>query len=232
MRNKITIAIDGFSSTGKSTIAKLLAKKYNYIYVDTGAMYRAVTLFAKQNLLVGIDFLKIEELISNLAHISLEFSYNDVAGFAEMFLNEINVEKEIRTLEVSKLVSKVASISEVRKKLVAEQKEMGKKGGIVMDGRDIGTVVFPDAELKLFMTASADKRATRRYKELIDRGDNVSFEDILFNVQERDRIDSTREDSPLRKAEDAIEFDNSDMGIQEQFERICSLVDAKLNQIE
>jgi cytidylate kinase len=231
MRNKITIAIDGFSSTGKSTIAKLLAKKYNYIYVDTGAMYRAVTLFAKQNLLVGIDFLKIEELISNLAHISLEFSYNDVLGFAEMFLNEINVEKEIRTLEVSKLVSKVASISEVRKKLVAEQKEMGKKGGIVMDGRDIGTVVFPDAELKLFMTASADKRATRRYKELIDRGDNVSFEDILFNVQERDRIDSTREDSPLRKAEDAIEFDNSDMGIQEQFERICSLVDAKLNQI-
>ena len=232
MRNKITIAIDGFSSTGKSTIAKLLAKKYNYIYVDTGAMYRAVTLFAKQNLLVGIDFLKIEELISNLAHISLEFSYNDVLGFAEMFLNEINVEKEIRTLEVSKLVSKVASISEVRKKLVAEQKEMGKKGGIVMDGRDIGTVVFPDAELKLFMTASADKRATRRYKELIDRGDNVGFEDILFNVQERDRIDSTREDSPLRKAEDAIEFDNSDMGIQEQFERICSLVDAKLNQIE
>jgi len=231
MRNKITIAIDGFSSTGKSTIAKLLAKKYNYIYVDTGAMYRAVTLFAKQNLLVGIDFLKVEELISNLAHISLEFSYNDVLGFAEMFLNEINVEKEIRTLEVSKLVSKVASISEVRKKLVAEQKEMGKKGGIVMDGRDIGTVVFPDAELKLFMTASADKRATRRYKELIDRGDNVSFEDILFNVQERDRIDSTREDSPLRKAEDAIEFDNSDMGIQEQFERICSLVDAKLNQI-
>jgi len=232
MRNKITIAIDGFSSTGKSTIAKLLAKKYNYIYVDTGAMYRAVTLFAKQNLLVGIDFLKIEELISNLAHISLEFSYNDVAGSAEMFLNEINVEKEIRTLEVSKLVSKVASISEVRKKLVAEQKEMGKKGGIVMDGRDIGTVVFPDAELKLFMTASADKRATRRYKELIDRGDNVGFEDILFNVQERDRIDSTREDSPLRKAEDAIEFDNSDMGIQEQFERICSLVDTKLNQIE
>jgi len=231
MRNKITIAIDGFSSTGKSTIAKLLAKKYNYIYVDTGAMYRAVTLFAKQNLLVGIDYLKIEELISNLAHISLEFSYNDVLGFAEMFLNEINVEKEIRTLEVSKLVSKVASISEVRKKLVAEQKEMGKKGGIVMDGRDIGTVVFPDAELKLFMTASADKRATRRYKELIDRGDNISFEDILFNVQERDRIDSTREDSPLRKAEDAIEFDNSDMGIQEQFERICSLVDAKLNQI-
>ena len=231
MRNKITIAIDGFSSTGKSTIAKLLAKKYNYIYVDTGAMYRAVTLFAKQNLLVGIDFLKVEELIFNLAHISLEFSYNDVLGFAEMFLNEINVEKEIRTLEVSKLVSKVASISEVRKKLVAEQKEMGKKGGIVMDGRDIGTVVFPDAELKLFMTASADKRATRRYKELIDRGDNVSFEDILFNVQERDRIDSTREDSPLRKAEDAIEFDNSDMGIQEQFERICSLVDAKLNQI-
>ena len=145
-----------------------------------------------------------------------------------MFLNNINVESEIRTLEVSQLVSKVATISEVRKKLVAEQQLMGKEGGIVMDGRDIGTVVFPDAELKLFMTASADKRATRRYKELLEKGDDVSFEEILFNVQERDRIDSTREDSPLVQAEDAIGFDNSDMGIDEQFERICTLVDRKL----
>jgi cytidylate kinase len=147
-----------------------------------------------------------------------------------MFLNGQNVEKEIRTLEVSQLVSKVAAISEVRKKLVAEQQQMGKNGGVVMDGRDIGTVVFPDAELKLFMTASADKRATRRYKELIDRGDKVNYKDILFNVQERDRIDSTREDSPLLKADDAIEFDNSDMGINEQFDRICSLVDKKLSE--
>ena len=144
-----------------------------------------------------------------------------------MFLNGINVEKEIRTLGISQLVSKVSAISEVRKKLVIEQQIMGKERGVVMDGRDIGTVVFPGAELKLFMTASADKRAKRRYKELIDRGDNVDFKDILFNVQERDRIDSTREDSPLMMADDAIEFDNSEMGIQEQFERICALVESR-----
>ncbi|PQJ78777.1 (d)CMP kinase [Polaribacter porphyrae] len=231
MKNKITIAIDGFSSTGKSTIAKLLAKKYNYVYVDTGAMYRAVTLFAKQNNYVGEGYLKKEELIKELNSISLSFKFNKDLGFAEMLLNGVNVEKEIRTLEVSQLVSKVAAISEVRKKLVAEQQLMGKERGIVMDGRDIGTVVFPDADLKLFMTASADKRATRRYKELIGRGDKVNFDEILFNVQERDRIDSTRKDSPLVKADDAIEFDNSDMGIQEQFERICSLVDRKLQEI-
>ncbi len=231
MNKKITIAIDGFSSTGKSTIAKLLAKKYNYIYVDTGAMYRSVALYAKQNDFVGDDFLSEQKLISNLKNVSLSFEYNNELGFAEMFLNGNNVEKEIRTLEVSQLVSKIAAISEVRKKLVAEQQQMGKEGGIVMDGRDIGTVVFPKAELKLFMTASADKRATRRYKELIDRGDNVNFEEILFNVEERDRIDSTRKDSPLVKATDAIEFDNSDMGIEEQFERICILVDQKLAEI-
>jgi cytidylate kinase len=231
MSKKITIAIDGFSSTGKSTIAKLLANKYNYIYVDTGAMYRAVSLFAKQYNFVSKEFLSKEKLISSLKDVSLSFQFNKDLGFSEMFLNGQNVEKEIRTLEVSQFVSKVATISEVRRKLVAEQQQMGKDGGIVMDGRDIGTVVFPNAELKLFMTASADKRATRRYKELIDRGDDVNFDDILFNVQERDRIDSTREDSPLLKADDAIEFDNSDMGIQEQFERICSLVDRKLVEI-
>jgi len=229
MNKKITIAIDGFSSTGKSTIAKLVAKKYNYIYVDTGAMYRAVSLFAKQHNFVGNDFLDKEKLIYNLKNISLSFKFNEDLGFAEMYLNDKNVEQEIRTLEISQLVSKVATISEVRRKLVAEQQQMGAKGGIVMDGRDIGTVVFPDAELKLFMTASADKRATRRYKELLDKGDKVTFDEILFNVEERDRIDSTREDSPLLKADDAIEFDNSDMGINEQFERICTLVDRKIS---
>ena len=228
MNKRITIAIDGYSSTGKSTIAKLLAEKYNYIYVDTGAMYRAVTLFAKHNGFITKDFLDEQQLINDLKDISLSFQFNSDLGFAEMFLNGKNVEKEIRTLEISQLVSKVAVISEVRSKLVAEQQSMGNEGGVVMDGRDIGTVVFPEAELKLFMTASADKRATRRYKELIGRGDNVSFDDILFNVQERDRIDSTRKDSPLRKADDAIEFDNSDMGIEEQFKRICILVDQKL----
>jgi cytidylate kinase len=225
MNNKITIAIDGFSSTGKSTIAKLIAKKYNFIYVDTGAMYRAVTLFAMQNNLISNAFMDQTNLIKKLKEITLSFQFNRKLGFAEMFLNKVNVEKEIRTLEVSQFVSKIATISEVRKKLVSEQQEMGKQGGIVMDGRDIGTVVFPNAHLKLFMTASADKRATRRYKELIAIGDNVSFEDILFNVQERDRIDSTREDSPLVMAEDAIEFDNSDMGITAQFDKICSVID-------
>jgi len=225
MNNKITIAIDGFSSTGKSTIAKLIAKKYNFIYVDTGAMYRAVTLFAMQNNFIASDFMDQTNLVKNLKEITLSFQFNMNLGFAEMFLNNVNVEKEIRTLQVSQFVSQIATISEVRKKLVSEQQEMGKKGGIVMDGRDIGTVVFPNAHLKLFMTASADKRATRRYKELIAIGDNVSFEDILFNVQERDRIDSTREDSPLVMADDAIEFDNSDMGITEQFLKICSVID-------
>ena len=225
MNNKITIAIDGFSSTGKSTIAKLIAKKYNFIYVDTGAMYRAVTLFAMQNNLISNAFMDQTSLIKKLKEITLSFQFNRKLGFAEMFLNKVNVEKEIRTLEVSQFVSKIATISEVRKKLVSEQQEMGKQGGIVMDGRDIGTVVFPNAHLKLFMTASADKRATRRYNELIAIGDNVSFEDILFNVQERDRIDSTREDSPLVMADDAIEFDNSDMGITVQFDKICSVID-------
>ena len=225
MNNKITIAIDGFSSTGKSTIAKLIANKYNFIYVDTGAMYRAVTLFAMQNNFITNDFMDQTNLIKNLKEITLSFQFNMNLGFAEMFLNNVNVEKEIRTLEVSQFVSKIATISEVRKKLVSEQQEMGKQGGIVMDGRDIGTVVFPNAHLKLFMTASADKRAMRRYNELIAIGDNVSFEDILFNVQERDRIDSTRKDSPLIMADDAIEFDNSDMGITEQFDKICSVID-------
>ena len=226
MNKKITVAIDGFSSTGKSTIAKLIAEKYNFIYVDTGAMYRAVTLFAMQNQLIGKNSRKKKDLLLKLKDISLTFQFNTDLGFAEMFLNTVNVEKDIRTLEVSQFVSEIATISEVRRKLVSEQQEMGKQGGIVMDGRDIGTVVFPKADLKLFMTASADKRATRRYKELIEKGDAVSYEDILFNVQERDRIDSTREDSPLVMADDAIEFDNSDMGIKEQFERICILIEA------
>ncbi len=228
MTKKITIAIDGFSSTGKSTIAKQLAKELTYIYVDTGAMYRAVTLYAMQHNYISENHFNSEKLIADLHNISLSFTFNEELGFAEMFLNGTNVEREIRTIEVSKFVSKVAEISEIRKKLVREQQEMGKNKGIVMDGRDIGTVVFPDAELKLFMTASADKRATRRYKELLDRGDNVNYEEILQNVQERDRIDSTRKDSPLVMADDAIEFDNSDMGLKEQFERIMSLVNARI----
>jgi len=188
-------------------------------------MYRAVTLYAKENKFVGINFLHTKQLISNLKNISLSFKFNKSLGFSEMYLNNKNVEKEIRSLEVSQLVSRVSAISEVRKKLVQEQQLMGLNKGIVMDGRDIGTVVFPEAELKLFMTASANERASRRYKELIERGDEVQFSDILFNVQERDKLDSTRKDSPLLRAIDAVEFDNSTMDIDEQFEKICDLVD-------
>ena len=220
---KIIIAIDGFSSTGKSTIAKELANTIGYLYVDSGAMYRAVTLFAMQHCLVDIEFLNKRTLIENLENIDLKFKYNARLKFSEMYLNDINVEKEIRSIAVSKLVSKVSEISAVRKKLVEQQQKMGIDRGLVMDGRDIGTVVFPDAELKLFMTASPEKRATRRYKELLDRGHEVTYEEILQNVQQRDLIDSTRDDSPLMKAVDAIEFDNSDMGLKEQFERIHNI---------
>ncbi|QLG46459.1 (d)CMP kinase [Costertonia aggregata] len=214
--NNITIAIDGYSSTGKSTISKQLAKALGYIYVDTGAMYRAVTLFAMQNDVLA----DTQNLIGLLPEIELKFVYNDDLGYAEMYLNGKNVEKEIRSLEVSRQVSKVAAIKAVRKKLVDLQQAMGKEKGIVMDGRDIGTVVFPDAELKIFMTASPETRAARRYKELLDKGEKVLYADVLKNVQERDYIDSHREVSPLRKAKDAIEFDNSDMGLKEQLERI------------
>ncbi len=217
---KITIAIDGFSSTGKSTLAKQLAKALSYVYVDTGAMYRAVTLFVMQKGFIGSGKNDFDGLVRSLEGIVLKFSYNEELGFAEMFLNGKNVEKDIRTLEVSRNVSQVAEIEEVRAKLVELQKEMGKEKGVVMDGRDIGTVVFPNAELKIFMTASPEKRAYRRYKELLERGDNVVYEDILENVQKRDYIDSHREISPLKKADDAVEFDNSDMGLKEQFERL------------
>jgi cytidylate kinase len=225
---KITIAIDGFSSTGKSTIAKHLAKVLNYIYVDTGAMYRAVTYFTMKNNLIGEGFFHIDELISKLNEIHLKFVYNPTVGFAEMYLNNENVETQIRTLEVSNYVSTVSTVSEVRKKLVEQQQKMGQEKGVVMDGRDIGTVVFPLAELKLFLSASASKRAERRYNELINKGDDVSYEEILENVKSRDHIDSNREDSPLVKADDAIEIDNSEMTKEEQFEKIYKIVQNKL----
>jgi len=217
---KITIAIDGFSSTGKSTIAKQLAKALGYIYVDTGAMYRAVTLFAMRNNFFSASVADSKGLAASLCQINLKFVYNNDLGFAEMYLNKENIEKQIRTLEVSKLVSKVAAIEEVRTKLVEMQQQMGKEKGVVMDGRDIGTVVFPGAEFKIFMTASPETRAFRRYKELLDRGDKVEYDDVLKNVEERDYIDSHREVSPLKRAVDAIEFDNSDMGLKEQFDRM------------
>jgi cytidylate kinase len=221
---KITIAIDGFSSTGKSTLAKQLANYLGYIYVDTGAMYRAVTLFAMQNGYISADFFDKQILIRSLPNIKLQFKYNADLGFAEMFLNDVNVETEIRTIEVSSFVSKVAEVSEVRVKLVEQQKKMGKDKVIVMDGRDIGTVVFPDAELKIFMIASATTRAKRRYDELIKKGDTVSFDAVLANVEERDYIDTHRKDSPLVMAEDAIEIDNSHLNREEQFKLVLELV--------
>ena len=226
--NKITIAIDGFSSTGKSTIAKQLAKKLAYIYVDSGAMYRAVTLYAMNNNFISESYFNKELLIKDLSKINLEFRFNELVGYGEIYLNDKNVEHEIRTLEVSNLVSKVAEISEIRKKLVEQQQLMGKNKGVIMDGRDIGTVVFPNAELKFFMNASAEKRALRRYNELIKRGNKVSYEQILNNVEYRDHIDSTRADSPLIKAKDAIEIDNSNLTLDEQFDIIYTIVQEKL----
>ena len=207
MNKKITIAIDGYSSTGKSTLAKELANHLGYVYVDTGAMYRAVAFFAMQKGYIGKDFFDVASLVKSLPSIKLVFKFNPDLGFAEMYLNDINIEKEIRTIEVSNYVSKVAEISAVRSKLVEQQQEMGKNKGIVMDGRDIGTIVFPDADLKIFMTASPTTRAERRFKELQKKGDKVTFDEVLKNVEERDYIDTHREDSPLIKASDAIEFD-------------------------
>ncbi|MEO8535219.1 MAG: (d)CMP kinase [Flavobacterium sp.] len=221
---KITIAIDGFSSTGKSTLAKQLAKELEYVYVDTGAMYRAVALFAMENQLIGPDFFDKKGLTDSLPKIQLEFKFNADLGFAEMYLNGENVEKQIRTIEVSSYVSKVAEVSEVRSKLVEQQQAMGINKAIVMDGRDIGTVVFPNAELKIFMTASAETRAQRRFDELQQKGDNVSYEDVLKNVVERDYIDTHRADSPLVIADDAIEIDNSYLNREEQFSAVLELI--------
>jgi cytidylate kinase len=228
LKKQITIAIDGFSSTGKSTLAKQLAQQLGYIYVDTGAMYRAVAYFAMQNQLISVDSFNKVDLVNQLKNIVLEFKFNSELGFAEMYLNGTNVEKAIRTIEVSGYVSKVAEISEVRAKLVEQQQEMGINKGIVMDGRDIGTVVFPDAELKIFMTASAATRAQRRFDELVQKGDAVTYEEVLKNVEERDYIDTHREDSPLVMAEDAVEIDNSHLSREEQFQAVLDLVNASI----
>ena len=230
MEKKITIAIDGFSSTGKSTVAKGLAKKLGYVYVDTGAMYRAVTLYMMRKLFVSENNLNEESIVRHLPFISLKFIFNEDLGYGEMYLNDENVEKEIRYMEVSEQVSKVAAIPQVRKMLVEQQQEMGKEKGVVMDGRDIGTVVFPEAELKIFMTASTEKRAQRRYDELKERGDEVEYEAVLKNVKDRDFMDSTREDSPLIKADDAVEFDNSEMGLEQQFDEILKIVEDRISE--
>ena len=213
---KITIAIDGYSSCGKSTMAKDLAREVGYIYIDSGAMYRAVTLYCLENGLFTNESIDTERLETAMPHIRISFELNPETQRPMTFLNGQNVEDRIRTMEVSNRVSPVAALPFVRKALVELQQEMGRAKGIVMDGRDIGTAVFPDAELKIFVTASAEIRAQRRYDELKAKGQEASFEEILTNVKERDYIDQNREVSPLRQAEDALLLDNSNMTIEEQ----------------
>ena len=220
---RITIAIDGYSSCGKSTMAKDLARKIGYVYVDTGAMYRAVTLFALRNGLFNEDgSVNTDELEQRMSDINISFKFNPETQKPDTYLNGELVEKEIRSLEVSNHVSPIAAVPFVRTAMVAQQQAMGKTGGIVMDGRDIGTTVFPDAELKIFVTASAKVRAQRRYDELVAKGMPEPYEEILKNVQERDYIDTHREVSPLKQAEDALLLDNSAMTIDEQNEWVMA----------
>ena len=221
--HKITIAIDGFSSTGKSTVAKQLAKELSYVYVDTGAMYRAITLYAMRKKYITKDTFDEESLIKDLPSLNLKFAFEASRGFAAIYLNDENIEDEVRTLEVSQYVSRVAAVSKVRAKLVSQQQLMGLEKGVVMDGRDIGTVVFPNAELKIFMIATAEERAKRRFKEMKQKGQEVSYDEVLKNVEERDHLDTTREDSPLVKADDAIEIDNSALSLDEQFSTLLNI---------
>ena len=228
--SKITIAIDGFSSTGKSTVARQLARALDYLYVDSGAMYRAITLFALRNNYVQDSDPHCSLLVAKLPEIKLEFVYDPSTGDSDIYLDGENVEKEIRTLAVSDAVSQVSVVKEVREKLVEIQRKMGKDKGVVMDGRDIGSVVFPDAELKIFITAAPDVRAERRYKELLARGEDVTYEEVLRNIRERDYIDSHREFSPLIRAEDAVELDNSELDLEEQFEKVYQLARSTIDQ--
>lgn len=224
---KIIVAIDGFSSCGKSTMAKTLARETGYIYVDTGAMYRAVSLFCIRNGWMTDSELNTAAIEKHIAEIQLEFRTNE-NGKAEMYMNGENIEKEIRTLDVANGASKVSTLGAVRRELVRQQQKMGEKKGIVMDGRDIGTVVFPEAELKIFLTASAEVRAQRRWDEMRVKGENVSYEEVLANVIERDFRDQNRDESPLRKAVDAIEIDNTTLQPNEQQEILRQLFEKKL----
>ena len=225
---KLTIAIDGHASTGKSSIAKEIAIKYGYIYINSGSMYRAVTLFAIENKLLGVLNDNIDLFIEKLKDISINFRFNQNNLISEIFLNNRNVEKEIGSLEVSNYVSKVAAIPEIRKEMVKLQRNIDRRKGVVMDGRDIGSVVFPNADIKLFLTASDTVRANRRFKEMINNGLSVSYDDILNNIRNRDKLDSSRSDSPLIIEKDAIVIDNSNMSIDEQIKQIKQLIDRKI----
>ena len=225
---KLTIAIDGHASTGKSSIAKEIAIKYGYIYINSGSMYRAVTLFAIENKLLGLLNDNIDLFIEKLKDISINFRFNQNNLISEIFLNNRNVEKEIGSLEVSNYVSKVAAIPEIRKEMVKLQRNIDRRKGVVMDGRDIGSVVFPNADIKLFLTASDTVRANRRFEEMINNGLSVSYDDILNNIRNRDKLDSSRSDSPLIIEKDAIVIDNSNMSINEQIKQIKQLIDRKI----
>ena len=214
--NKIVIAIDGFSSCGKSTMAKGLAKRIGYIYIDSGAMYRAVTLYCINHNLIDGNLIDENSLKKQMQNIHIEFKINTQSGRPETWLNGKNVEQEIRSMQVSNLVSPVSALKFVRTAMTTQQQALGKAKGIVMDGRDIGTTVFPHAELKIFVTASAETRAKRRLDELKAKGENISYQEVLKNVQERDYIDQNRRESPLKKADDAILLDNSNMTLEEQ----------------
>ncbi len=226
---KITIAIDGHSSCGKSTMAKDLARKIGYIYVDTGAMYRSVTLYALRHQLMDEEHIEEEQLRESMDDICISFALNAETGRPDTYLNGECVEQEIRGMEVSNNVSRIAAIPFVREAMVAQQQQMGRDKGVVMDGRDIGTVVFPDAELKIFVTASAEVRAQRRYDELRGKGEEADYDEVLRNVKERDYIDSHREVSPLRQADDAILLDNSEMSIPEQNEWLLQRYQEKVS---
>jgi len=227
MKNKLIIAIDGHSSTGKSSMSKIIAKKLGYTHIDSGAMYRAVTLFALQNNIIDNNGVKVDLLVPRLNEIKIDFKFNSDNNRNETYLNNINVEEEIRDLAVSSMVSPIAVIPEVRDYCVALQQQMGQNGGIVMDGRDIGTTVFPNADIKIFITASAEIRAKRRFLEYQQEGKNISYDEVLANVIERDHIDSSREYSPLRKAEDAIEVDNSNLNLEETVDKVLEIINSK-----
>lgn len=227
---KITIAIDGFSSCGKSTMAKNLSKEIGYIYVDSGAMYRSVTLFCLRNGFIKNDVVDEQALKNHINDINISFSPNKETGTCDTYLNDENVEKQIRSLEVSNYVSPVSAIKFVREAMVKQQQLLGKQKGIVMDGRDIGTVVFPDAELKIFVTASPEVRAERRYLEMTLKGDKVTFEEVLENVKKRDYIDQNRAESPLRKADDAFELDNSYLTLEQQQEWLLQKYNETINK--
>jgi cytidylate kinase len=222
---KIIITVDGYSSCGKSTLAKQLAKELNYVFVDSGAMYRAITLYFLRN---HIDWNITEEVVAALQNITLDFAYNDVDGTSDMIMNDENVEVLIREMLVSENVSEVAAVKEVRDFAVAQQQQLGLKKGIVMDGRDIGTTVFPNAELKIFVTADPAIRVERRYKELFLKNPHITIEEISHNLEMRDYIDSNREVSPLRKADDAIVLDNSNLTREEQLAKVLGWVKAKV----